>query len=95
MIAIYANFALKEENVAQFVEIAKELIEKTNKENGCFSYELIRSKKDANTFAFMERWENQECLNAHSKSEHFTTIVPKLGTLMEGKPELNSYEIIL
>lgn len=95
MIAVTAAFKIKEENVAAFIETAKELVEKTNSERGCASYQLVRDGNDPQAYMFMERWEDKPSLDAHMKTEHFTRIVPLLGKLMDGESKLRVYEVVL
>jgi quinol monooxygenase YgiN len=95
MIVVYAKSNVKEENAEKFLELAKKLVEETRKEKGNVSYELIRGLEDRTAFAFLEKWESPEILAAHMKTQHFTSLVPKLGELREGSPDIITYEILV
>jgi quinol monooxygenase YgiN len=95
MIAVYAKSNVKEENAEKYLELAKILVEETRKETGNISYELIRGMEDKTVFAFLEKWESPEILAAHMKTPHFTSIVPQLGELREGGPEIAVHEVLI
>ena len=95
MIVVYAKSNVKEENAEKFLELAKKLVEETRKETGNISYELIRGLEDRTAFAFLEKWESPEILAAHMKTPHFTSIVPKLGELRDGSPQIITHEVLV
>lgn len=95
MIAVYAKNVIKESKVEEFITLAKELIEETRKEDGNISYELIRVVNTNNELVFLEKWENNDVLATHMKTEHFTTIVPKLGEMIEGEMEIKIHEVLI
>jgi len=77
MVKVAANMYVKQESVDEFLKTAKELVEKTNKlDDGCNKYELCRDKEDALHFMMLEEWKDQQSLDNHMKSEHFTTLLP-------------------
>ena len=78
MLTVLARFQVKAGQAARFQELCAELIAATRQEQGCVSYELFQDKADGNKFSFIEFWQTQADLDAHSASEHFTRIVPQL-----------------
>lgn len=95
MLAVYAKCIVVEKNVDQFLECAKPLIEETRKEPGNISYELVRGIDNRSLFAFVEKWETQESLDAHMKTSHFKTILPKLQALSVGDTEIAAHEVVI
>ena len=95
MLAVYAYGIVEEENVDKFIEIARKLVGETVKESGNVSYELIRGVSDRKIFAFLEKWESKEALDLHMKTEHFTSLVPELGKLMNGEMKIQAHEVIV
>jgi 4a-hydroxytetrahydrobiopterin dehydratase len=75
-----------------FEEIAKMELEKlvppTLKEEGCITYELHTSLKDADEFMFYEIWESKEHLDAHAQSNHIQEFRSKRNTFLEYAPEV-------
>ncbi len=90
MIKIVAKNYVKPEYVQAFKDMAKELIEKSRAEEGNIFYTLNVSKNDPNTLVFIENWKDQAAIDFHNKTEHFTSIVPKLHQMCnkEGHVEL-------
>jgi quinol monooxygenase YgiN len=77
MLKIVASASIKPECKAQFIETARPLIEASRAEEGNISYALHESITDPNTMAFIEVWKDQDAIDLHNKTEHFTTICPK------------------
>jgi quinol monooxygenase YgiN len=95
MIFVIATMKTSPENQQVLVEAARDCISKTRKEAGCISYELHQSVSDANTFVFVERWENREALEAHFKAPHLTKWRAEAGPLIiEKKVEIIDPETI-
>lgn len=81
MIKIVASVVVKEDKIAEFQKMAAELVEKSQAEEGNVSYSLNQSTGDKCKHAFIEIWKDQEAIDKHNASEHFTTLLPKLGEL--------------
>ena len=91
MIKIVAKNPVTAENKAKFIETAKELIEKSRKESGCISYNLFESV-DGKYLTFIEEWKNEKAIEDHNNSDHFKSIVPKLGELTSGEMDVVLYK---
>ena len=93
MIVIYAECLVKAQMTDTFVGLAKQLIEESRKEQGNVSYELIHSREGKNIYAFLEKWQDQNILDAHLNSQHFKTIFPKIEKTLICPAKLNSFTI--
>lgn len=91
MIKIIAKNPVSSENKVKFIETAKELIEKSRKESGCISYNLFESV-DGKYLTFIEEWKNEKAIEEHNNSDHFKSIVPKLGELTSGEMDVVLYK---
>ena len=91
MIKIVAKNPITNENKTKFIETAKELIEKSRKESGCISYNLFESV-DGKYLTFIEEWKNEKAIEEHNNSDHFKSIVPKLGELTSGEMDVVLYK---
>jgi quinol monooxygenase YgiN len=85
MIFVIATMKTSPENQQALVEAARDCISETRKEVGCISYELHQSVSNADTFVFVERWENREALEAHFKAPHLTKWRREAGPLIVDK----------
>jgi len=79
---IVAKLKVKPEKVKAFTEAAKEIIEKSNKEAGCKSYQLYQDPYDNTRFVFVEEYKNQAAVDAHFASDYFKAFGPKIGDLV-------------
>lgn len=61
--------------------LATELVEKSLHDKGCVDYDLYDSTTVDNHMLIYETWKSEKDLEAHSNSEHFKNIVPKLQEL--------------
>jgi len=91
MIKVVAKGYAQEDKVNEIIEMCKELVELTRKEDGCISYELYQDINDSTILTFVEEWESKEALDKHMKTEHFTRIVPIKNKLMAKPTEINIY----
>lgn len=95
MIKVIAKNFAKEAKIENVLELAKELVETTVKEDGCIKYEMYQDEKNPSILIMIEEWETMEDLNNHMSSEHFKKIVPKMNEYMDQKPELNICKKVL
>ena len=71
MIYVIATLQAKPEKREALLAAARIAIAETRKETGCQSYDLHASVGEPNTFVFVERWDNRDCLTAHFGMPHF------------------------
>lgn len=90
MIIIVAKSVVKEGKLEEYKMLARELVEKSQKEEGCISYNLHQDIDNENVLAMIEEWKDKEAIELHNNSAHFISIVPKLRELRE-KSEVNLY----
>ena len=93
MVKVTACNFVKEECVADFLAVTRELVEKTNKlDAGCIKYELCKDVNDPLRFMMLEEWEDQKSLDVHMKADHFVQLVPKLQDFSSKPSELTILE---
>lgn len=79
------------EKVKEYLPLIEKLIAETVKEAGNISYTLYQDREKEGEFVLLEYWENQESLDAHFQTEHFTTIVPEIKKLQQRPSVVNTY----
>lgn len=94
MINIVAKNIVKEGKIEEFKALALKLIKESRKEEGCIEYNLYEDIKNSNILTFIEKWKDEEAINLHNKSEHFTSIVPKLGELLKTDSDVDLYKSV-
>ena len=88
MIKVIAPCTVTAGTINKALEIYKMLIEETVKEKGCIKYELFQQIDDPYKLTLIEEWESEECLLAHTKTQHFQTLVPELAKYEVESPVL-------
>ena len=87
MIGVVAKLKIAEGKEAEFEAVATDLMAQVKaNEPGCLTYQLYKSKKDANTYIFMEQYSSQEALVAHGQTDYFKAAGAKLAPCMGGAP---------
>ncbi|MVX64685.1 antibiotic biosynthesis monooxygenase [Clostridium chromiireducens] len=94
MIKIVAKSVIKTEEKDNYLQLAKDLIDKSRQESGCISYSLFQDINDESVFTFIEEWQDQKAIELHNNSEHFKRIVPLLAKFRVGSGEVNLYKEI-
>eukprot|EP00522_Entomoneis_paludosa_P012951 CAMPEP_0172445528 /NCGR_PEP_ID=MMETSP1065-20121228/5342_1 /TAXON_ID=265537 /ORGANISM="Amphiprora paludosa, Strain CCMP125" /LENGTH=811 /DNA_ID=CAMNT_0013196399 /DNA_START=36 /DNA_END=2471 /DNA_ORIENTATION=- len=69
------------ESQQEWLGMAKELAAETWKEDGCITYDFVRSKENSERFIIVEEWESQTKLDAHFNTPHFTKFVPLMDAI--------------
>lgn len=94
MITIVAKTIVKQGSVEEFKALAEKLINESRKEEGCKEYNLCQDIHDTRILTFIEQWIDEEAINLHNNSKHFTTIFPELEKLLDNPPEVHLYKVI-
>jgi quinol monooxygenase YgiN len=81
---IIAKLPVKPEKTKNFIAAAREIIEKSNKETGCTSYQLYQDPYDQSKFVFVEEYKNQAAVDAHFATEYFKAFSPKIADFVSG-----------
>ena len=88
--AFKANSGKEEEALEAF----RALVEPTHREEGCILYALHRGSDDPARFAFIERWESRERLDAHLASDHVAAALERADELWGENGEITVYEAV-
>ncbi|MDX9872415.1 MAG: putative quinol monooxygenase [Clostridia bacterium] len=91
MIKIVFKSKLKPDILEEYLKIITELITETRKEDGCISYDLFEDVKDPLILTLIEEWRDEEAIERHNNTGHFTRIVPELRKFRE-YGEMNLYK---
>lgn len=95
MLKIVAKFIVEEDKIEEFKKNAEILATQTRKEEGCISYQLLQNVDNSEMLFFVEEWENQEAIDKHNNSKHFTELLPKLTAHLKEDPAINVNNIVL
>ncbi len=95
MIHIIAEGTLPQKNKDTFLELAKPLVEASQNEAGNIFYHLHQNLEDEQKIAFIECWKDQNAIDTHNASKHFTTICPQLNDLLLDGLEITLYQTLV
>jgi quinol monooxygenase YgiN len=79
---IIAKVTVKPDKIKDFMAVGKEMVEKSNKESGCKSYQLYQDPFNSNKFVFVEQYKNQAAIDAHFAADYFIAFGPKMKDLV-------------
>lgn len=90
---ITARVTLKPEKVADFITAAKAMIDSSNAEPGCLSYQLYQNPYDPAQFIFVETWKDQEAIDIHFAKPYFTAFGPVIQDWLAQPTELRIIDV--
>lgn len=90
MIRLNCFIQVEESKREQVLALAKELVAASLKDEGCIAYDIFESSTRRDVMMICETWKDAASLDAHSKSDHFTTLVPQIQNL--GSLKLEQFE---
>jgi quinol monooxygenase YgiN len=90
---IHAKVFLKPERVAGFIEAARAMVDSSNMEQGCESYQLFQNPYDNTQFIFVEVWKDQQAIDAHFNMSYFKAWGPRTQDWMAKPTELKIFTV--
>lgn len=91
MIRIVAAFHVRPDAIEGFRSLASELVEGSRAEEGSIAYELYVVRDDVASFVVLEAWRDDDAIEAHNASAHFTTLIPRMVGLCTEPPSVVQY----
>lgn len=88
---IHARVFVKPGNVTDFVAAAQSMVDSSNMEPGCISYQLYQHAYDSTQFIFVEEWKDQAAIDAHFAMPYFIAWGPKTNDWMAKPAILNIF----
>lgn len=71
MVILNVFFNVKDGCEAAFLRLMNDMVVKSNQEEGCSFYQLVRFEHSKYDFALIEHWESKEQLQQHAKTPHW------------------------
>ena len=93
MTVTLARQVIKPECIDTYHKLAAELVAASRSEAGCGGYESVQSQDDPRVHIFIEHWKDQEAMDIHGASEHFTRIVPQFSAMFDEEEIVTRYEV--
>ena len=87
-LTVVANFQAKPGKEVELKQILLNLVAPTRKESGCISYDLHQSPEDPAKFLFYETWASKAQLDVHLANAQIQALLPRVGELCTGFPDI-------
>ena len=95
MIGLVVTLKVKDGKQEEFEGVARELIAAVRaNEPGNVQYALTRKQGSTTEYVFLEQYKSQADLDAHGKTTHYTTLAPKLGPCLDGRPDMIRLDVL-
>ena len=95
MIVTIARQVIKPEYFDAYHALAKELAEASRAEAGCAGYRSVQAEEDNRVHLFIECWKDQDAIDFHCATEHFTRIVPQFVAMFADTEVVTRYQVIV
>ncbi len=63
-------------------------------EPGNLTYQLCKSRSEADTYKVLELYASEDALKAHGASDHFKAAGPSLGAVLAGRPDVEYLDAV-
>jgi autoinducer 2-degrading protein len=88
MVVLHVTVQVKPEHVAEFLEIARDDAERSEKdEPGCLRFDVLVDRDDPARCYFYEVYRDEAALEAHRQTPHFKRYFEKSQALLAAPPE--------
>ncbi len=93
MIVVHASFPIDPEYREEALAEIEDLTEPSRAEDGMLDYRATTDVEDPNVVRFIERYEDDGALAAHTQTDHFGEFEAALGDWLAGEPEILRFEV--
>ena len=92
MIAVTISMEVPHEKTREFLQTILFIIKSMRKEKGCLEYHFYHDMEDENTFRLVGKWEKQEDMDNHLRSDAFSVLLGSMNLLQES-PDIRFYAV--
>ena len=93
-VRVVARAIAKTDQILQVKAIVYSLQEYSRREKGCLRYDVLQNRDEPTDFTTLEKWTDQEFLDAHFQAPHFKTAIAQLKGLLKSEPDIRFYQLI-
>lgn len=95
MLRVVALFRAKPDKINELLEVLTAFVAPTVKEKGCVFYQLHQNMYDPSDVIFIEEWETEADLDAHSQSAHIQEGRKRLPDLLAAPGDVRRYKLLV
>ena len=93
-IHVIARVRAKEGKEEALKTVLLGVVPPSRREIACYQFDLLQSAADAREFCFVERWDREDALNQHGKSDYMMQAGAQMTDLVEAPPEIRRYVVV-
>jgi quinol monooxygenase YgiN len=93
-VRVVVKIVARSDAVEQIRSIVLVLAEKSRKESGCVSYDVVQDMSQPENFVLIEEWASVSALDAHNRTPHFHEAVTKSAPLLAKPLDVGRYVAI-
>jgi quinol monooxygenase YgiN len=93
MIVLHASFPIDPDRHEEARDLAADLVERSNREDGMIEYRAAFDVTDPHTLRFFEQYEDAEAFEAHTETAHFQRFEERIPDLLAGDPQVVRFEV--
>ena len=94
-VRVIAHLIAQTEKVEELSLLLSELVAPVRQQSGCLQYDLWQNQAEPTKFVFVEEWESQALLDAHSASEIMQAAGEKMSKLLAAPADIQLYRGLL
>lgn len=88
---VFVQLCIQENKVETFLNLAKNMVKKSNEEIGCLKYKLLKDNYKENDFFIYEEYQDQKAVDAHNTSEHFKDFLNLVMPILAREPIIETF----
>lgn len=93
-IHVVARFTARAGKEDELRAVLIALVPPTRRELGCYQYDLMVEMHDPQRFCFVERWDDEEALEQHLRTDHMAQALRQLEDLVVEPPDIRRYTLV-
>ncbi|MEX0274589.1 MAG: putative quinol monooxygenase [Flavobacteriaceae bacterium] len=88
---IIVQLNIQATKTAQFLELAKTMVNESLTEKGCLTYKLLKKVGTENEFFIYETYVNEKAVEKHNASKHFKIFIHSVMPLLYEEPIIEHF----
>ena len=93
MLVVAGEIRIDPEHRDRAIRAALDMMEASQKEDGCVAYVFTADLQDPGLFRVFEEWETAEALEAHFEMPHMAEFQERMATMGISHREIQRYEV--
>ncbi|MCB9437556.1 MAG: antibiotic biosynthesis monooxygenase [Anaerolineales bacterium] len=93
MIIVAGKATIKAGTQAEALAVMQTMIDATQAEAGCISYQIYQNPYEATEFFIFEEWDSLEALAQHFQTDHMREFSQRIPNYLVGELQIKRYDV--